>query len=451
MFYNIIDKKLLRRRVHPILFVVLSFFIVIIIGAILLTLPISSSAGKWTNFVDALFTSTSATCVTGLVVKDTGTYFSLFGQIVILLMIQIGGLGYMTITTFFALLIGRKIQLNERVILQNNLNRPTLKQIIVFAKHVFFAVIIIEGIGSLILFFRWKYLGFWKALKFGVFHAVSAFNNAGFDVVGNFKSLTEYVHDPIVNLTITFLIISGGIGFLVISNLYGFFVHKKKVSLQSKIVLLTTLFLIISGTFLILTFESRNPETLGKLSLGGKIYGAYFQSVSARTAGFNTIDIGKMTMAGLFTLIILMFIGASPGGTGGGIKTVTFTLLVFAIIALIREKQDTEIMNRSIPDRTIFKAMSIFIVSLMLVSLITLLLCAFNPFSFIQNLFETVSAFGTVGLSTGITPYLNTISKLLVSFTTFVGRVGVLSLILILAQRRSSGKVKLPEEEISVG
>ena len=443
--------EILKRRVNPVRFVVLSFLAVIITGTLLLSLPFAAQPGKSTSLVDALFTATSATCVTGLVVVDIATHYSLFGQIVVLLLIQIGGLGYMTITTFFALLIGQKIHLTNRVLLKESFNRPTVGQIITFTRRVFFSVAVIEIIGAFILFLRWRFLGFWIAVKFGIFHSVSAFNNAGFDVIGNFKSFTEYVADPVVNLTITGLIIIGGLGFVVLSNVYDAIWHKRRLTLMSKIVLLTTIILIVSGTFLIYLFESGNPSTMGSLSLQGKVFGSYFQSVSARTAGFNSLDIGKMTAGGLFVLIILMFIGASPGGTGGGIKTVTFAVLLAAIAAWIKGKHETEVMNRSICDATIIKAMAIFIVSLLLVCTTTLLLCAFNPHTFLQNLFEIVSAFGTVGLSTGITPFLNTASKLTVSFTIFVGRVGVLSLFLMWRTQNNVCKIKLPEEEVSVG
>jgi trk system potassium uptake protein TrkH len=441
-----------RRGINPVSFVVISFLAVILIGAVLLMLP-GAARNEPTSFLDALFTATSATCVTGLVVKDTATHFSLFGQLVILVLIQIGGLGYMTITTFFALLIGRKVGVSSRLILKENLNLSTASGVVRLVRRVLFFVAIIEGLGALILFIRWKMLGFGflKAAKYGIFHSVSAFNNAGFDVIGNFRSLTPYAGDPAIILTIAGLIITGGLGFIVISNLYEVFFYKKRPVLQTKIVITATLLLIICGALLIFAFENNNAGTLKNLSPLEKSLGSFFQSVTARTAGFNSIDIGKMTINSLLVLIFLMFIGASPGGTGGGIKTVTFVVVFAAILSHIKGKKETEIGERSIEDDLVMKAMSVFIISFLLIIIITFLLCAANQFSYTQNLFETASAFGTVGLSTGITPMLNPISKMLVSFTVFVGRVGVLSFILSLYAAKSLNKVRLPKEELSVG
>jgi len=445
------DGSLLRYRVNPFKFLMASFAGIILIGTILLMLPVSSAEGKATPLIDALFTATSATCVTGLVVRDTGTYFSAFGQFVILILIQLGGLGYMTTMTLFAILLKRHIPVTQRIILQENMGYPTLSQIIVFAKHIFVSVFTFEAVGALILFFRWKNLGVSTALKYSVFHSISAFNNAGFDVLGNFKSLTEYVYDPVVNITIMLLIIFGGIGFLVLSNIYNHLLYKKRLSLHSKLVICTTIVLIFIGALLIFAFESRNPETLGKLSPAGKILASLFQSVTSRTAGFNTIAIGKMTTAGLMVIIFLMFIGASPGGTGGGIKTVTFVVALSAIVSYVRGKNKTEIHNRSISQEAVTRAFAIIILSILFIYLNTMLLCAFNNFSVSQNLFEAVSAFGTVGLSTGITPQLNIASKIILIILMFIGRVGILSPILFLKYYHDACKVNLPEEEISVG
>jgi len=447
----IIRKGFLKTKVNPVKFMLLSFAIVILMGTALLMLPASSAEGKQTSFIDALFTATSATCVTGLVVKDTGTYFSLFGQIVILVLIQIGGLGYMTLTTLLAILLKRLIPINNRIIFQENTGYPTLSQIIRFAQHVLSFVLVFEFSGAFILFLKWRNLGVEKAIKYAIFHAVAAFNNAGFDVLGNFKSFTAYVADPVVNITIAALIISGGLGFIVLSNLYSRAVHKKRLSLHAKIVLTTTAVLIVGGALLIWVFEVNNAATLGGLSTTGKILAAFFQSVTARTAGFNTIQIGKMTTAGLMTLILLMFIGASPGGTGGGIKTVTLIVVLATIASYMRGKKRTEISNRSISQDTVIKAAAIIVLSLLFVYFNTMLLCAFNSFSFSQNIFETVSAFGTVGLSTGITPNLNMLSKLVLTIVMFIGRVGILAPLLLFKFYCSTCRITLPEEEVSVG
>jgi len=457
IFQDVLTLRFIRKKsrhedINPVAFVVLSFLAIIIIGAILLWLPFSSKQGP-TSLIDAFFTATSATCVTGLVVKDTATHFSLFGQIVILLLIQLGGLGYMTITSFFALLIGKRLGFSSRLILKEHLNMSSLAGVFKLAQRVLFFVLSIELIGAAILFFRWKALGmsFWGSVKYGIFHAVSAFNNAGFDVTGGFRSLMPYVGDPWIIFTISFLIIAGGLGFIVISNMYEALFYKKRISLQTKIVVVVTILLIIIGALLVFAFESAGSAAMSGLSVKEKVYASYFQSVSARTAGFNSIDIGRMTLNGLMILIILMFIGASPGGTGGGIKTVTFAVILAAVIAFVKGKKETEIRDRSIDDALVMKSMTIFILSLFLILGVTFLLCAFNDFLFFQNLFEATSAFGTVGLSTGITPLLNIPSKIIISFTVFVGRVGILSFILSLYTAKNLNKVRLPKEELSVG
>ncbi|MBN2052640.1 Trk family potassium uptake protein [Candidatus Woesearchaeota archaeon] len=457
IFQDVLTLRFIRRKsrredINPVTFVVLSFLAIIVLGTLLLWLPFSAKEGG-TNFVDAFFTATSATCVTGLVVKDTAMHFSLFGQIVILLLIQLGGLGYMTITTFFALLIGRRLGFSSRLILKEHLNMSSLAGVFKLARRVLFFVLSIELIGALILFFRWRDLGtsFWGSVKLGVFHAVSAFNNAGFDVIGRFRSLTSYVGDPWILFTISFLIIAGGLGFIVLSNLYEALFYKKRINLQTKIVLVASVMLIIIGALLILSFENTNSATLGSLSGKEKVYASYFQSVTARTAGFNTINIGGMTLNGLMVLIILMFIGASPGGTGGGIKTVTFAVVLAAVIAFVKGKKETEMSDRSIDDALVMKSMTIFILSLFLILGVTFLLCAFNDFLFFQNLFEATSAFGTVGLSTGITSMLNIPSKIIIALTIFIGRVGILSFILSLYATKNLNKIRLPKEELSVG
>lgn len=464
------EHKNCKHGLNPVSVVVLSFLAVIVIGTFLLMLPFASK-GEPTSFLDALFTSTSATCVTGLVVKDTLTHFSLFGQLVILLLIQIGGLGYMTVTTFFAMIIGRKLDFSHRLSLKESLNFFTPGGIFRFAKRIFFFIIVIEGIGALILYIRWRMLGFGiiKAFKYSVFHAVSAFNNAGFDLMGGFKSFTNYSGDWVILLTISILIILGGLGFIVLSQLYDMSFFKrglqlkvrlkeidftlgiKRLNLQSKIVIYTSVLLIIAGTLLLFVFEANNPSTLGGFSLKDKLLNSYFQSVTARTAGFNTIDIGSMNENSLLTLLFLMFIGGSPGGTGGGIKTVTFIIVLASIIAFVKGKKETDIGDRKVSDEVIMKALSIFVLALTLVASFTFLLCAFNNFGFLKNLFEVVSAFGTVGLTLGITPLLNPISKIIIAITIFIGRVGILSFILSIYTAKYINKVKLPEEELSVG
>lgn len=450
------------RRVSPVQFVVASYFILILIGAVLLAQPFASALHKRTPFVDSLFTSTSAVAVTGLVVKDTATHWSWIGQLIIILLVQIGGLGYITIFTFFIILIGRRLSLRQGALLQETLNSVSLKDIGKLAHRIFYFVVFLEGIGASILFLR--FFNFRDLLHFnirpifnvawkGIFHSIAAFNNAGFDLNGNFKSFTDYVSDPIANLTLTGLIIIGGIGFCVLSDLYQKLKFRKNhsISFHSKIAIFTTIFLIITGTVLIFLIEHDNPKTLGQLDLSGKLWASYFQSVTARTAGFNTIPIGALTNASLLLIIVLMFIGASPGGTGGGIKTTTAASLFYYVKATIKRKEMVDIGNRRVPYETINKAVTIFVLSSIFIFFVTWAILLVEPFSAVNVAFEVVSAYGTVGLSTGITPLFSPISKYLLSLTMFAGRVGLLSLLLTFSMRIQRGKVLLPEGELAVG
>ncbi|MBS3159137.1 TrkH family potassium uptake protein [Candidatus Woesearchaeota archaeon] len=451
----------LKREFSPIQLVVMSYLIIILLGAILLAMPFSSRSGQSTDAVDSIFTSTSAVAVTGLVVKDTATYWSPIGQVIILLLIQIGGLGYITIFTFFLLVFQRKVTLKQEIMLKETLNNPTIREILKLSRHVFYFVVIFEGVGALILFLRFlNPLDYYNitlekigiSAWHGVFSAVSAFNNAGFDLMGNFKSFTEYVSDPVITLTITSLIILGGIGFSVLSNMYKTFRGKDpKLSYHSKIAIATTIFLIVSGTLLVFILEYDNPKTLAPLDFSSKILASYFQSVTARTAGFNTIATGALTNATLLFIIALMFIGASPGGTGGGIKTTTATAIFYYIKSMINRKNTVEIGNRRIPYDAVNKSVTILVISITFIFFMTLIVSSIEPFAFVRVLFEVVSAYGTVGLSTGITPFLSPISKLLIAFTMYAGRVGILTIILIFSMQLRRGKVLLPTEELTVG
>ncbi len=458
----------LKRQFSPIQLVVMSYLVVILLGAILLAMPFASRSGQSTNFVDSLFTSTSAVAVTGLVVKDTLAHWSIFGQIIILLLIQIGGLGYITLFTFFMLVFQGKVTLKQEMMLQETLNNPTIKEIMKLARHIFYFVIIFEGTGAIILFLRFlepvTFYPFAVNLSnfnveniiysawLGLFHAVSAFNNAGFDLMGNFTSFTNYVTDPIVTFTVAGLIITGGIGFFVLSDVYKTFLGRQpKLSYHSKIAIAATIFLIVSGTVLVFILEYGNPKTIGNLNLPAKVMASYFQSVTARTAGFNTIATGTLTNATLLFVIALMFIGASPGGTGGGIKTTTATAIFYYVKSMINRKNTVEIWYRRIPYDAVNKAVTIFVISITFIFFMTLIISSIEPFAFVRVLFEVVSAYGTVGLSTGITPFLSPLSKLLIVFTMYAGRVGILSIILIFSMQLRRGKILLAQEELTVG
>ncbi|MED5016644.1 TrkH family potassium uptake protein [Paenibacillus chibensis] len=438
-------------RLAPPQILVLGFAAIILIGAILLTLPISNTTGKPLRFIDALFTATSATCVTGLVVKDTGLFFSTFGQVVIMLLIQVGGLGFMTMATLFSLALKRKISLRDRLILQEAMNQNTMEGIVRLIRKVLFFSLIIEGCGAVLLAIRWSFdMPVGKAIYFGIFHGVSMFNNAGFDLFGHFNSLTGYVYDPLVNIVVMFLIVSGGIGFIVMSDLVEY-KKNRKLSLHSKVVLSMTGSLILVGAVVIFIFEFSNSKTIGSLNWGGKILASFFQSVTPRTAGANTLDLASMRQASQFFMVILMFIGASPGSTGGGIKTTTFTIMVGAVFAMIRGRDDIVIFRYRLAQERIFKALTITFLALFLVVGVSMVLSTTEDSNFLTILYETTSAFGTVGLSLGLTPHLSMVGKILLSLTMFAGRLGPLTLAYALGPKKGKELYRHPEGKIIIG
>ncbi|MCR4442300.1 MAG: TrkH family potassium uptake protein [Peptococcaceae bacterium] len=430
----------------------LGFIAVIFIGAALLSLPYSSADGKGLPFIDALFTSTSAVCVTGLVVVDTGTYFSAFGQLVILLLIEIGGLGFMTFATLFAILLGRKITLKERILLQEALNQLSLEGIVRLAKHVMKIAFVIQATGAVLLSLAWwKELGPGRAVYYGIFHAVSAFNNAGFDLFGDFRSLEAYAGDIMTNLVVAALIITGGLGFVVLAELYA--KRKSKLSLHSHLVIIASAALIIFGTFAILILEYSNPKTLALLEPQDRVLASFFQAVTPRTAGFSTLPISGMRDTTLLVLIVYMFIGAAPGSTGGGIKVTTFVSLAASVAASFKGKVEVVIGERALPPVIIQKAVAVALSALVLVLVVTGVLTMTEEAGFLPLLFEAVSAFGTVGLSTGVTPQLTAAGKTVIIFTMYAGRIGPVTLAYALAQKRkiSLAHIKYPEEKILIG
>lgn len=427
------------------------FALIILLGAILLSMPFASASGERLPFLDALFTATSATCVTGLVVVDTGTYFSVPGQIVLMCLFQLGGLGFMTMATLIALVLRKRISLRERLLLQEAMNQTSMEGIVRLIRRVLIYSITIELIGAALFSFRFAFdMPLGKALFFGAFHAVSLFNNAGFDIFGEYRSLTLYVSDPIVNLTAMLLIITGGLGFVVLADLMEYR-KNRKLSLHSKVVLSMTGTLIAVGTIVIFIFEFSNTKTLGSLDWGGKILSSFFQSVTPRTAGANTLDYTALRQATVFFTIILMFIGASPGSTGGGIKTTTFTTLIGAVIAMIRGRDDIVLFRYRLGKDRIFKALTITLISLALVIVVTMVLSTTEDQAFIKLLFEATSAFGTVGLSVGVTPELSYVGKIIIAFTMFVGRLGPLTLAYALGPRTEKELYRHPEGKITIG
>lgn len=438
-------------QLKPAQILVLGFAFLILVGSILLTLPISAREGRL-PYLDALFTATSAVCVTGLVVVDTGTFFSSFGQFVIMLLIQFGGLGLMTMATFVALIIGKRITLRERILIQEALNTYTLEGLVRLTKYIVITTFTIESIAAVVLSLRFLSLyGFPKNVWMGIFHAVSAFCNAGFDLFGNFTSLTSFTEDIVVNVVVILLIILGGIGFSVLADVY----YERKFtrfSLHTKVALTLTLALLVFGAISFFALEYANPETMAPLSLKGKMLASFFLSTTPRTAGFNTVDTASLTTASAFLVIILMFIGASPGGTGGGVKTTTMGALAMSVIAVVRGKDDANMFGRRLTSDIIYKALAIVMISLTLVIVVTTILSITEEeASFLEILFEATSAFGTVGLSMGITGSLSAIGKVVIIITMFAGRVGPLTLAIAFAEKHEHAAIRYPEERIIVG
>lgn len=434
----------------PYQILVLAFVFLILVGACLLMLPISVNDGHTLSFIDALFTATSAVCVTGLVVVDTGTFFSTFGQIVIITLIQIGGFGVMTITTLFAVAMGRRIQLRSRIIVQESLNNQKVGGIVLLIIRLVEFTISIELIGGLILGIALFPTYGWKGFFYGMWHAISAFCNAGFDIFGG-TTIYGFATNPVFVLVITSLIILGGLGFMVMVEVWN--TRKwEAFSLHTKIVLYTTAFLVIVGTVVLLLLEWNNGKTIGNYDFIHKTLGAYFLSVTSRTAGFSLVNISSLHEASIFSIIILMFLGASPGSTGGGIKTTTIAVIFATVYSLIRGKDEVTLFNRRIEYNTIVKSLAIFYLAAALVVTVTMYLCISENFDFIKVLFEVVSAMATVGLSTGITSELTNYGKGVIILMMLIGRVGVFTFLLAIALRsKKKGKISYPTEKISVG
>ncbi len=439
-----------KLRLSPPQILVMGFALIIIVGAVLLSLPFASSSGQPTSMIDAFFTATSATCVTGLVVVDTGTHFSVFGQIVIMIMIQVGGFGFMTMSTLFALVLKKKISLRERLILQEAMNQITMEGIVRLIRKVIIYSLVVEAAGAVVFSLRWSAeLGWEKAVYFGIFHAISFFNNAGFDLFGD--SLMNYAEDPIINIASMILIIVGGLGFVVISDLHDWTLRRRRLSLHSKVVLTTTGSLILFGWIALFIFEFTNSKTLGSLNWQGKILSSLFQAITPRTAGANTLNIADMRQASQFLLIILMFIGASPGSTGGGIKTTTFATLVGAMLAMLRGKEDVVMFRFRLGKERIYKALTIILISLFIVIVVAMVLSTTEDHQFLMILFETTSAFATVGLSMGLTAKLTLFGKIVIMLTMFIGRLGPLTMAYALGNKKDKELYRHPEGKIIIG
>ncbi|MCX6549508.1 MAG: TrkH family potassium uptake protein [Acidobacteria bacterium] len=447
-----------RRSLSPAQMLSLHILGLVTAGGILLSLPISAAGGHVVSVLNAFFTSTSAVCVTGLVVIDTPKDLSFFGQVVLMLLIQFGGLGYMTISTLVMVAFGRRMSLQDRMTLADALNVTSMEGLLRFTGTVAALTLALEGIGALIMGVRFAQdVGWSRGLWFGLFHAVSAFNNAGFALFSD--NLMGYRGDLTINLVITTLIICGGLGFFVLSGLLR--LRRRSsigMSTHTRLVLVVTGVLLVGGTAAILLLEWSNPKTLGPLGFGEKLLAAYFQAVTPRTAGFNTISIGDMTVPALFVTIVLMFIGASPGGTGGGVKTTTFGVAVTAIWSTVRGRQDTTMFRRRIAAEVVARAFAISLIAFLGVNLITGALLIVEGGSLTAVLYETTSAFGTVGLSMGAPGTVLSLSgifgasgKLLIMLMMFVGRVGPLTLAIALAGAGTPPRLRYPEGKVLIG
>ncbi len=424
----------LKRKLteQPLRVIAGGFVVLILLGTLLLMLPAATLSGQSAGFERAIFTATSASCVTGLVIEDTLTYWSGFGKTVILVLIQIGGLGVMMIAGFLFLLLGRRIGVRERMLIGRSISVDDLSGVVRLLRHVLLWTLLIEGVGALLLTIRFApQFGFVTGLKKGIFHAVSAFCNAGFDLMGDFASLSAYHGDWLVTLVISALVIVGGLGFYVWGDLFRCIRNRdrhNKLRTHTKLVLHTTLWLLLGGTAFILLAEWNNPATIGTLSGSDKVLSAFFQSVTCRTAGFEQVAQAAFTPAGRLFSQILMFIGGSPGSTAGGIKTTTIVIILLAARAALRGNQHTVLYRRTISRKTVQDAVAIMVFGVTMVLGSTALLLLFDPITAEQALFESISAFATVGLSTGVTPQLSFGSHMVLVVLMFIGRVGVMTL-----------------------
>lgn len=455
-----------KRPFSPTRRIAFSFFGVIFIGSFLLALPMSN-AGKMAPYIDHLFIATSATCVTGLVPLTVATQYTLFGQIVILCLIQIGGLGFLTLLSLMIVALKKKLSYTNKIVMQEALNQSSMRGIIYYIKRTIKYTVTIELLGALLLSLRFiPDYGLIKGIYYAVFHSVSAFCNAGFDILGS-QSLIGYQNDVLVNLVICFLIISGGLGFIVWIDLrMSWRKYKEKfrvfqlrrflstLSLHTKIVLLMTTFLLASGTVFFLLLEFNNPHTLGPLSLFEKILASFFQSTTLRTAGFATLDMGALHDQTKFFMSIYMFIGGSPAGTAGGVKTVTFAICILYVLSLMKGSNCITIMKRTIPEQIVKRSMTITFVSVTIVIAGLFCLTMVEDKEFIDLVFEVFSAFATVGLTASVTPLLSFAGKVIIMMLMYIGRIGPITMVLIFAKRFNQMKGKdiiYPNGDVLIG
>lgn len=429
--------------------IILGFALVILLGALILMLPISSRSGTVTPFLDCLFTSTSAICVTGLVVYDTATHWTVFGQAVIIILIQIGGMGVITVAATITMASGKKISLMQRSTMQDAISAPQVGGIVRFTSFILKGIVLIELIGALIMcpvFIR-DY-GFAKGIWMASFHSISAFCNAGFDIVDDgvlFNSLMGYCANPIINIVITLLIIIGGLGFLTWRDICTNGIHIRRYRMQSKVILFTTVLLLVLPAVYFFFFE------LNDLPFWERFWGSWFQSVTPRTAGYNTVDLTQMSETGQTLTSLLMIIGGAPGSTAGGMKVTTFAVMLACSIAIFRRQQNGRFFGRRIDDETVKNAATVFLMYIMLFLLGGMAISKIEELPLVACLYESASAVGTVGLTLGITPELSAVSKLILIAQMYIGRVGGLTLIFAILPAKKDTISRLPLEKISVG
>lgn len=443
----------INRYINPFHIIIMGFLLVILLGSILLTLPIASQAGVKTPFIDALFTATSATCVTGLIIHNTGEYWSVFGQVVIITMIQIGGMGVVTIAMAVSLFSKKKIGLMQRSTMQEAIAAPQVGGIVKTTGFMLKGVFLIELIGAILLAIRFiPQFGPVKGIWYSVFHSISAFCNAGFDIMGtkNGSSLMGYVGDPLVNMVIMLLILIGGFGFLSWRDVVTHKLKIHKYRLQTKIVLTMSVILVFVPAIYFL-FTEFTQDKWSFLSVGDKIWASLFQSVTLRTAGFNTVDLSMISEPGQFVMVVCMLIGGASGSTAGGFKMTTMAVLVLAAIAVFRKREDTQCFGRRISPDSISNAVAVFMMYLGLCSVGTLIISSVEQISFMTALYETASGLATVGVSLGITGGLGIVSKIVLILLMFLGRVGGLTLIFAIVTEKKTFFSHYPEERVIVG
>ena len=445
-----IRKKLFKDTLNPPQVLALGFLSLIIIGSVLLNLPIASSSGKAIGYVNSLFTSASAVCVTGLTVLNTAKDFTPFGQLVIITLIQFGGLGIMTLATVGYIIMGKKISFKERLMIKEQLNTESIQGIVKLTKKVIGYTFFLEMMGSILLSLRFVPMyGLGKGVAFSIFHSISAYCNAGFDILGD--SLLSFQHDYYVLLVLSVLIIFGGLGFTVYADLLAKD-RLRKLTLHSKVVLIMTGSLLLIGTLSFLLFESTNPGTLAAMSFPQRLANSLFQSVSPRTAGFYCVDMSKIRETTIFSTIMLMFIGGSPGSTAGGVKTTTFACLLLTTISVVKGEEDVNCLKRRLPFETIKRAVSIFLIGLAIVfSTAIILTITDSSIKFINLLFESTSAFGTVGLTIGVTEKLSTLGRLIITLTMYIGRVGPLTMAYAFARKNKKRDYRNAPGNLMVG